>query len=791
MRDSQETIFRESNSIGNPIRPEKVLSKILTYWPVFIVSVIVALLIAFVYTRYATPLYEVKAKMLIKDDQKGGLANGQLLEEFGMQSPGANVENEIEILQSRTLMMRVVDALNLNVHYYAPGRIITSEYYGKEIPYNLIPLQKDKIIASSSYSLKITDENTFVLKSNKEEWKGRWGDTLNLPIGATAFISHTYDANPAYFFKEYKVVINPVEKEAISKLRALDASPVSNKATIIELEMKEALPQRGEELLNTLIKAYIYANVDDRNSTMEATVDFIDKRLTLVTSELSGIEHNIEEFKSSRKLTDLTEQTKMLLDYSTDYSKRITEKEVQLRVIESLEKYLNDDENKDKMVPSALLIQDESAMAAMDRYNELQLKRSTLLLTKTESNPVIKNIDLQLESIRDDMTRSLSTLKRSIDVSARELKNHAGVLESEIRQLPENERIFLEYSRQQHIKQELYLYLLKKREETAISKSSTIPNARIVDPAKSEQRPYAPQKGRVYLMALTLGLLLPGTWVFAREVFNTKITGKDDVRKHTSMNIISEIGHSDNNEHVVINKDSRNAIAEQFRSLRTNVQFLAGDKQHKVILLTSGVSGEGKSFISLNLAAALAQSGDKVILLELDLRKPKISSNLTLETTNGFSGYAIGRVAATDIVYPSGISDTLYVIPSGAVPPNPSELLLSAKLTELISKLKEEYDYIIIDSAPVGLVTDAQILSKQADIALYVCRVDYTKKEHLDNAEELIRSGKMPTMHLVLNDSRKESSAYGYGTYGTDSYFEEDSKKRGILAAINKLRKRN
>lgn len=790
MRDSHHPIFKEnSTATGQTLSPDKILAKIVVYWPVFIVAAFIALLIAFLYLRYATPLYEVNAKILIKEDNQGGLANGALLEDLGMDGGGANVENEVEILQSRTLMQKVVEATGINVHYYSPGRVKTSEYYYKEIPYNLIPLQAQKITVPVSYKLNVTDDNTFILTGNKKEWKGRWGDTLNLPSGATAFVSHTYDANPAYFFKEYAITIKPFEKEAVSKVKALDVSPVNSKASIVELQIKDALPQRGEDIINALIQEYIYANVNDRNATMAATVDFIDNRLTLVTAELSGIEHSIEKFKSSRKLTDLTEQTKMLLDYSSDYNRQITEREVQLRVIESLEKYLNDETNKDKIVPSALLVQDESAMSAMDRYNELQMKRSTFLLTKTENNPVIKNLDLQLENIRDDMKRSLTTMKRGVEVSVSELKEHAGELESEIRQLPENERIFLEYSRQQHIKQELYLYLLKKREETAISKSSTIPNAKIVDPARSEQNPVAPRKGRVYLMALTLGFLMPGIWVFMREILNTKVMSKDDIRKHTSMSIISEIGRSDSEEQIVVKKDSKKAIAEQFRSLRTNVQFLTGEKQENVILLTSGVSGEGKSFISLNLAVALAQSNQRLVLLELDLRKPRISSNLGLQATKGFSTYIIGKADIHDIIYSSGIENQLDVIPSGTIPPNPSELLLSKRLSQLIGALKKEYDYIIIDSAPVGLVTDAQILSKHAELIMYVCRLGYTQKKQLESAEELIHTNKMPSMHLIVNDV--ESKIGGYGTYGADAYFEGDSKKKGMLAAINKLRKRN
>lgn len=796
MRESLEPIFAEEkkHSTDNSANVEKLLSKIWAYWHVFVICILLCSIAAYIYLRYTTPKYMTYAKVLVKDDKKtGGIGEGQLLQELGMQSTPANVENEVEVFKSRTLMKKVIGEHGLNIHYYAPGRVKTSEYYYKDLPFRFVPLfDNNEVTIRHKYQLELKDGNSFIITDNKKSWEGKWGDTIDLTIGKVVINDRRKLANPAYDLSKCTIEIKATEYQAIRTLRSLTVKPV-NKTTILELSLSDPLPQRGEDILNNLIEEYQQANIDDRNKTLDATVAFIDDRLMGVTTELTGIEKNIEQFKSSKKLTDLTEQSKMLLNSTSEYAKQLTDKEVKLIVIESLEKYLADDKNKGRIVPSSLLVEDDAAMNAMKSYNDLQLRRSTLLLSNTEDNPFVINLDRQLENIREDLVRSLANMKQGVKVSIAELKSRVGFVDNEIRKVPENERVYLEYSRQQNIKQELYLFLLKKREENAISKSSTVANARIIDPAKSDGGPYTPIPMRVYLAAIALGLIIPGTWVFAKELFNVKVNDKEDVKRIATMNIIGEIGHSDGGEEIVVQKESKTVIAEQFRALRTNMQFLLADKNEKVILLTSSMSGEGKSFVALNLAVTLALSGDKVALLELDLRKPKISSGLNLKNSTGFTKYVIGQASIADIIQPSGVLPSLSVMTSGAIPPNPSELLLSPKVQELFDWLKKEYDYIVVDSAPVGLVTDAQLLNKHADAVLYVSRMNYTYKEQLRNADELQRSGKIKKMSLVLNDVKSRGSVYGYGygygSYGSD-YFDDANGKKGVINKIKSTFKR-
>lgn len=787
MQENLEPIFIEEQKQGkdSSINIEKLLSKAIVYWPWFLVVTLLCCTIGYVYLRYATPKYMVNARVLVNDEKQSSVGEGQILEGLGLQANAANVENEVEIFKSRTLMKKVVGELQSNIHYYASGAVKTGEHYYKDIPFRFVPIFDNYNVAFRyKYQIEVKGAEGFTLSDKKQSWTASWGDTLDLPVGKAVIIKQPA---PAYNITQSTIEIKPTEYQAIKTLRTLKVLPVKN-ATILELSIADVLPKRGEDVLDKLVEVYMQENVDNRNKTLNATVDFINERLVVVSSELADIEKDIEQFKSNNNLTDLSEQAKMLLDYTSDYQKEITQQEVKLRVINAIEQHVKNSVNSGRTIPPTLLTEDAVAIDALNQYNNLLLRRSQLLLSNTEDNPYVKNLDVQIAQVREDIKSSLASTKQGVRISIDALKQRAGGVEGKVRQVPQKEREYLEYARQQNIKQELYVFLLKKREETAISKSYTVANARVIDPAKSDGAPFTPQSGRVYLICLALGLLLPTGWIFAKELFNIKLSSKDDVAAITKMGVTAEIGHNSNDEDIVVEQQSKTVIAEQFRALRTNMQFLLSSEDEKVILLTSSMSGEGKSFVALNLATTLALSGKKVVLMELDLRKPKISESLNIKNAIGFTEYLIGQVEQDKIIHPSGVVDSLYVVPSGAIPPNPSELLMSSKADELFDSLKQDFDYIVVDTAPVGLVTDAQLLSKKADTVLYVARMGYTYKEQLRNANELYVREKIKNMSLILNDVKSRTSVYGYGSYN-QHYFDNNSQG-GLAKRIKRIFKK-
>ncbi len=761
---------QNDNSI---INADKFYYWLQQYWISIAVAVVLAFIGAFVYMRYTTPRYKVLAKVLIKSEQKG--TRGTLFEEIGVGGNSNNIENEVEIFKSRLLMTRVVQDLHLNLQYYVPGKIVTTSLYN-DAPFRVAPLFEDSSISSSStYELKIVNKNSFEIFAGKKKITGNLGDTITLPIGRVVIeknlsAGHMYDGT-----EKFVVVIEALETIVDRCIGALTVELLNKQVSIINLSYEDVLPQRGEDIINKLIQVYTETNIYDKTQVAEGTLEFIKTRLADVGIELTGVEKEFEGFKRNNKIIDVETQTKILQNNTNENSKELTEKEVQLRVLESLDKYLKDNNNVRRVMPATLIAQDMTLTNVMTEYNTLQAQRQKMLLSYTENSPYIAALDNQLKDLRSAMQNYIVSLKHGYEVSVNELKMREGAIDNRLSQVPEKERIFLEYARQQQIKQELYLFLLKKREETAISKSATVSNLKVVDPAKRISAPVSPVKAKVYLMALIIGLIIPGIRVAAKELLNNKVRSKSEIERNTLIPILGEIIHHTDDNIVVVKKDSKTIVSEQFRALRTNLQFLMEGDGKKVIMLTSSMSGEGKSFISINLASALSLSEKKVVLLELDLRKPKIAQHLNLKDEEGFSNYIVGNLSLDNIIAPSGISNNLFVICSGPIPPSPAELLMLPKLQQFFDELKSRFDYIIIDSAPIGLVTDAQLLNKYTDTVLYVVRQQYTYKQQVKAADGLYRSQKLSNMNLVINDTKLNQTG-SYGGYNS-GYFEDEASK--------------
>jgi tyrosine-protein kinase Etk/Wzc len=780
MDNRLEPIFEEQNPNGKSksFSVEKLFAKAIGYWPGFAVCVLLALMGAYAYMQYTTPVYVINAKLLVKDDRKGGIAEGQIFQEIGVKSATSSVDNEIEIFKSKMLMRNVVSDLHLNIRYFVSGKLKPVEIY-KALPFNIIPLYNDSTLTTDNvYQLDIKD-NAVAFKKGSKIWKATIGDTVLLDIGAV-YLRRDLTHIVTNFPNDIECVISPVDRVANDYINALDIGAINKQVSIVKLQLFDIIPARGVDVVNRLMAVYMQANVDDRNRVSESTIEFIDDRLGLVSSELSAIEGDIKTFKQDNNLTDVEGQSKALLEYSTDNTKQLTQQEIQLSIVKFLESFLEKNTGNTRAIPSTSFVQDLSLTSMVNNYNALLSQKERLLLSNTATSPYVKNIDVQLKYAREDMRNNLSSLKHALELSVSEMKTRLGILNTEIKKVPATEKEFLEYSRQQHIKQELYLYLLKKREETAISKSSTTPNARIVDVAESNNTPVSPNPLKVYLAAIVLGLLLPAVRVAGKELLSIKVTDRETISEYTPMSVIAEIGHNTKTtEPIVVTKNSRSKISEQFRALRTNLQFLLTNDDEKTILITSSMSGEGKSFISLNLASTLALSGKKVILLELDLRKPQISKALGINNENGFSGYAIGKLTVDAVIKPTGISDNLFIVPAGVIPPNPSELLMLPSVARLFTQLKAQFDVVIIDTAPVGLVTDAQVMARYADATLYIVRQNYTYKQQLGNAAQLYSEHKLPRMNIVWNDVDNKYGAYGYGQYG-NGYFDDEDNKKGV-----------
>jgi tyrosine-protein kinase Etk/Wzc len=756
---------------------KELLGKIIASWYLFVLSIVICVFFSIIYLKYATPDYRITSKLLIQDEKSspaGGPSNMMMSDFSSLFDLPSNAQNEVDIIKSRSLMEKVVDQLKLNLIIFRKEGFKSEELF-YDAPFEVVMSNKTDSIESALYTIKITGNGLINLSDSKNDIdiNAKFDDSVKLNGYNLVFKKMEPRVTGTYL-----LAIIPKDNEVETLSKSLDVQLSDKQSTAIDIAFNYPVAKKGEVILQSLMNNYIQNNLENKVQTADSTVAFIDRRLIIVQKELSGVEKDFEGFKKENNLANIDEQSKTLVTGASDYFNQLNVLEIQLSVINDLEKYVTDPANKN-IIPSSLTDQDPVFGDAIGKYNELLMDRSKMELSYKEDNPVVKSLDNQISEIKANLIRSFEAYKKGLLISKKELESRNSFFTKQIKSVPEKERVFLDYSRQQNLKQELYLYLLQKREETMLTKTSTISSTRIIDNAKSDRLPYKPNRSLIHLVGLTIGILLPFIFLYFKNALNVRIFSKQDIEKHTQIPIVAEIGNNIENKNLVVVENSRSVISEQFRSLRTNLQYLIKQNESQVIMLTSSMSGEGKTFISLNLGSTLAITGKKVLFMELDLRKPKLTLSLGLENFNGFTNCVVSE--NTDIysyIRPLPFSDNCFLMSSGPIPPNPAEILLNEKVPFLFAELKKRFDFIIIDSPPVGLVADALLLEDYVNLSLYVVRQNYTFKSQLDILNKLVAEKKLKHTYLVVNDiETKKVGYYGYGHnhnrgYGYGDYLE-------------------
>ncbi|WP_295768788.1 polysaccharide biosynthesis tyrosine autokinase [uncultured Mucilaginibacter sp.] len=745
---------------------KKIVNKVVHQWPLYLASILLCTALAVVYAYFSNPTWRITSKILVKDEKGTSprALSGSISSEFSsIFNAGSTADNEIQVLKSRTIMQKSVQAMQLNVRTYVKTGLKWKEIF-KQIPFVLNLDYKVDTIAKREYLIEFINDESYKISNNSEDISITANFKNPVQLGQYN-LSLTYIAGIKYS-KNYKIVIEDIDATIANFSQNFTVSLADKQASAIDLSLNYQQPEKGEAILNKIMQLYLSTNLQNEMQIADSTMAFINTRINLVSKELNDIEQHFEQYKTRNNLANINEQSKALVTSASGYYDKLTQQDIQLSIIQDLERYLNNSQNK-KVIPSSLINPaDQSFGQAINSYNELLLTRDKASLSYTEDNPIIQNIDKQINNARVNLIQNLETYKKSLQVGKSQLEKQNVEFADELRKMPNKERNYLDFARQQNLKQELYLFLLQKREETAISRNSTISNSRILDPAKSDFLPEKPKKSVLYIIGFVLGIVLPSAYIFVKELFNVRITSRSDIDAVTKIPILGEIGHNSDKQSLVAGTNSRSVISEQFRSLRTNLQFVLDSSKSNVLLFTSSMSGEGKSFLSLNIGSALALTGKKVVFLEMDLRKPKLSASVGLANDNGFTNYAISDDPNYDIkklLKPLSFNPNCYLVSSGPIPPNPAELLLSDRLTQLIDYLKAEFDYIIIDCAPVGLVTDALMFEKFANLTFYVARQGFTYKAQLEIANDLINTNKIKNLYLIINDIKAHKA--GYTTY--------------------------
>jgi tyrosine-protein kinase Etk/Wzc len=762
------------------------LEKYFIYWPWFVLGVFICLSFAFVYLRYTTPQYIATTNILVKDDKRGGiLSEVSAFADIGLGGGAkSNVDNEVEILRSRTLVESTVKRLELNVSILKKGKINTIDVY-KEAAFEVhfINLKPSFYTARMSWMLVKLTPNTFELVGSSAEngvddnfltskKEFRYGEIIptligDLIVNKTLFFNSTEEKTTDSWF----INVSPLEDVAQSFFNRIEVTPISKTSSVVGITLIDSSTKRAELFLDTLIEIYNDDAAADKNFISDNTSKFIANRLVLITQELDGVEHDVENFKQSNGLTDIESEAKLFIEGSNQYNNLTIKNEIQLSMVVSMLDFMKKSTNSD-LLPANLIEGQGDATELIGSYNKLVLERNRILKSATLSNPTVVSLDQQILSLKANVTESLMRLQSNLTIQKRNFKGQEGLLDSKIGKIPVQERQFRVISRQQKVKEQLYLYLLQKREETAISLAATAPNARVIDVAKASMIPVSPKKSIIYFVAFLLGVLFPLAVLYLIDLLDTKVKSRFNITDNFNIPFLGDVPRSVSpNE--IIDSRSRTSTAEALRIVRANLDYMltqVPDGKAKNIFVTSTIPGEGKTFLSVNLAAVLAHSGKKVLLIGLDIRKPKLNEYLEISDNKGLTDYLSSRnLPVTNFINKVPNFTSFDVLLGGNIPPNPTELLLNVKLDELFAQLKNEYDYIVVDTAPVSLVSDTLIVAKHADTFAYVVRANYLDKRLLNIPGTLHKENKLPNMAFILNDTTK-AKGYGYSGYGYSSY---------------------
>ena len=764
---------------------QELLFRYLIHWPWFVVSIIICIACAWGYLRLTTPIYNISATVLIKDEKKGGGASmSSDLEKMGLEgfvSSSSNVDNEIEVLRSKSLAREVVNNLGLFVTYMDEDEFPSKElYHTSPVLVSLTHQEADKLpgrmeinmilqptgalgvqitVGEKEYRKQFdklpavfpTDEGTIAFFANNDTLSAVCPENITKERHITAFINRPFSV-----LKEY--------------VNSLSIAPTSKTTSVVVISLENTNTRRGRDYINKLLEMYNINANNDKNEVAQKTAEFIDERIGIISKELGSTEQDLENFKRSAGITDLNSEAQIALTGNAEYEKKRVENQTQINLVMDLQRYMKG--NEYEVLPSNIGLQDAASAGAIDRYNQMLVERKRLLRTSTENNQTIINLDTSIRAMRSNVQATLDATLKGLQITKEDLAREASRYSRRINDAPTQERQFVSIARQQEIKSGLYLMLLQKREENAITLAATANNAKIIDEALADDNPISPKKTIVYLAALVLGVGLPVGVIYLIGLTKFKIEGRADVEKLTSLPVVGDIPLADEKTgSIAVFENQNNLMSETFRNVRTNLQFMLENGKN-VILVTSTISGEGKSFISANLAISLSLLGKKVVIVGLDIRKPGLNKVFNIpKKEHGITQYLTNTTAnLMDFVQPSDINKNLFILPGGTVPPNPTELLARGGLEKAIETLKANFDYVILDTAPVGMVTDTLLIGRVADLSVYVCRADYTHKAEFTLINELAENNKLPNLCIAVNgldlNSRKYGYYYGYGKYG-------------------------
>ncbi len=793
--DSEEEFERPIDFLG-------IFIKYLSYWKWFAVSLILFLTIGYVYLKFALPSYEVNTAILLKDDQKGGgTAEINAFKEMGLFTQKNNVDNELEVLSKSMLVQQVVRELGMYATYTQIGTLKFLSVLGVNPRNASFASYNEKILYGAECPILISMPDTvlnnmtgayvfqiLIHPYGEYEFSGVYNDQkylvkgsisdhqVMLPFGKVNIVRGKY--KPTEDMVVEVVLQNPM-RMAGQLLTQMEMALTSKTTSVVNISFSSPNVQMGKDFLHKLIEVFNREDLKDQMAMANKTANFIDERLISITKDLGNVESQVENYKQDQGITDIKSQTDMFIKQTGDFSQKRMDIETQLAIVSDIDSYIHRKENRYQPLPANTGIRSDGLNELINNYNRLLLQQNRLSRIASSSNQAMIDLTNQIESLFSTVQSSVRNEKNNLQIAQRDLMSKNNENAAHIRAIPRQEREYTEIKRQQSIKEALFLFLLQKKEEKYLNGAVVEPIAKLIDNVGSTGDPVSPNKPMFMLFFFIIGLVVPIIGVKISDLLRYQIACKEELEEISDVPVLGEIIKTDQVGNVIIQENNTDSFTELFRLLRTNLLFVMDSSDKKVINMVSSVSGEGKTFVTINLAMSLALLDKKVLVIGLDIRKPKLAEYLQLNNDTGITMYLSGHLSKDKLVRSSGIHPNLWVITSGPIPPNPNELLAKPLLDKLIIEYREQFDYIVIDTAPIGVVSDSFSLNRFADMNLYVVRADFTPKKNIADAADLFKHNKLKNLYFVLNAADHSKRIYhkGYGKkYGYGYGF---SKKHG------------
>lgn len=773
---------------SKPVDYKTIFFEYLLHWRFIAICLVLALVGSYFYLRYQTPVYRIASTVLIKQGEKNkanSVAQMAVMQDLGSFSMANNFDNEVEIIQSYTLTKKVVHTLGFYINYSLENRFSYSYPLYKNSPVQvwMTPDDAENLPSLLEVQVEPTAGNQFAATISyvAEGKKCQLSKTFEqlpavfiTPVGnvSLSLAADSLSAEEMGMIRDVKAIIAPPSLVADSYKARLSATPTSEYTSIVQLLMHDTNRLRGIDFLNTLVAIYNNEANEDKNQVAMRTAEFIDERIRVINEELGTTESELADYKQRAGLTDLSANAQIALKENSEYDQKRAENANQLRLVSYLREYISNPDNAHEVIPANVGLTDVTLSNIISQYNEMMIERKRLLRTSKVNSPAVVNLDASIAAARKTVVATVESLEQSLQITRKNLDMEAGKFRTQISNAPKQERELRDISRQQEIKADLYLMLLQKREENAITLAAKANNGRIVEEARAGSM-VSPNKRNTYMAAFVLGLMFPIGCIWLMRSMRFKIEGRADIERITDATIVGDIPLVKDQQSLgIVVRENRNGLMEEtFRNLRTNLQYMLEEGQ-KVILFTSTTSNEGKSFNAANLAASFAFMGKKTVVVGLDIRNPRLTKLFNISSKDGGITEYLAAPSSTDLLklcQPSSVSDNLFVLPCGTIPPNPTELVARPSLEKAIQILKEHFDYIILDTAPIGMVTDTRLIARVADLCVYICRADYTRKNEFGFINDLENDNKLPRFCVLANgidmDKRKNGYYYGYGRY--------------------------